>query len=111
MTHKLVPLEPCPFCGGTKILEDFVPNTGGNVKFMWCQTCNAHGPWFDRNVLPPPKFQWNRRAVAPSPPAQEEIARLRAELAAARDENARLTTLYAAATESLAAAWDEARKQ
>lgn len=52
-------LLPCPFCGGTKLKEIAVSNTGGNVRHIWCMTCQASGPWFNGGH---PANRWNESA-------------------------------------------------
>ena len=58
-------LSPCPFCGGDRQFEDFVTNTGGNIRFMRCQDCSAHGPWSTKNHSAQEK--WNLRTLNAAP--------------------------------------------
>lgn len=66
MANEAVKLEPCPFCGGTNLSEAAVSNTGGNVRYVWCRTCNAEGPWSSSREGISAAAAWNRRATRPS---------------------------------------------
>ena len=60
-------LLPCPFCGGSKLHVDVVPNTQSNRRFVWCLSCSMQGPWSYK-----PKGaeeMWNTRS---SPPEAEQ---------------------------------------
>lgn len=56
-------LLPCPFCGGEKVSVQAVPNTGGNVQYIWCHACRSHGGWADKGLGKSPQEEWNRRAA------------------------------------------------
>lgn len=59
-------LSPCPFCWSNRTpFEDYVSNTGGNIRFMRCQDCSAHGPWSTRSHSAQEK--WNLRPAAAAP--------------------------------------------
>jgi len=53
---------PCPFCGSTKLIAEFIPNTGGNRKFIRCLACHAKGPWSTLAINE--VDGWNQRALA-----------------------------------------------
>jgi Lar family restriction alleviation protein len=65
----------CPFCGGDRQFEDFVSNTGGNIRFMRCQDCSAHGPWSTRSHSAQEK--WNQRTPNAATQAEVLAERLR----------------------------------
>lgn len=60
-------LLSCPFCGGDKLDEIPVSNTGGHRRFIWCLGCNMEGPWSTLNQTAAER--WNRRSHL-QPPAE-----------------------------------------
>lgn len=51
-------VEPCPFCGGTKIEEGYGTK---EIGFMVCMTCGAEGPVVV-GTQQAAAAEWNRRA-------------------------------------------------
>lgn len=49
-------LKPCPFCGGTKIKIDSIPNV---AQFYRCEKCKARGPYWTTGENADKK--WNTR--------------------------------------------------
>lgn len=45
MTADMVELKPCPFCGGTAILDAVFPLDGGKFWLVHCRNCRAQGPF------------------------------------------------------------------
>jgi len=77
---------PCPHCGSKEARHG--AKWHANV-FVWCQICKAEGPISDSEAGA--VAAWNRRTSPPCPPdlttqADAEIAILRSDLRAAREE-------------------------
>lgn len=64
----LVPLKPCPFCGGRRIDIDLVHFKGKANPCYFCRRCKAGGPPVDARLSHPnhsaaARAAWNRRSA------------------------------------------------
>lgn len=83
-------LLPCPFCGSTKIGEDLVFNTRGNVRYRYCGKCSAHGPWSKPDET---RDKWNTRDTTATAALTLELETVKQKLQCAEDERADLVKL------------------